>query len=126
MRALKSQVKGHYWMTNTCLNSTTAACATSMLVFAIQEASPNILTLGDGYMGLAPGIGDLADSQNNLLEQMFKHGMISKKQFGVHTHMWNSTDDPSMIRFGGYDETSFKKRHRQVWLNTLNSTTWEI
>ena len=77
-------------------------------------------------MGLAPGIGDLADSHNNFLEQMFKHGMISKKQFGVHTHMWNSTDDPSMIRFGGYDETSFKKGHRQVWLNTLNSTTWEI
>jgi len=28
-----------------------------MLVFAIQEASPNFNALGDGYMGLAPGLG---------------------------------------------------------------------
>ena len=42
---------------------------------------------------------------------MYKHQMISKKVFGFHTHMWNSTEDPSVVRFGGYHEDLFGKGH---------------
>ena len=52
--------------------------------------------------------------------------MIKKKQFGVHTHMWNSTEDPSVIRFGDYNEELFKKGHKQMWMNTTSNMTWEV
>ena len=54
------------------------------------------------------------------------HHLLTKKQFGVHTHLWNSTEDPSQIRFGGYNEELFKAGHKQVWLDTLNKTTWIV
>lgn len=45
---------------------------------------------------------------------------------GVHTHMYNSTEEPSQIRFGGYNEELFAKGHEQFWLTTVNNTSWEI
>jgi len=52
--------------------------------------------------------------------------MIAKKQFGVHTHMFNSTSDPSTIRFGGYNKDQFKEGHSQTWLNTTGQMSWEV
>jgi len=46
--------------------------------------------------------------------------------FGVHTHLYNSTEDPSEIRFGGYNEELFKEGHKQVWMNTTGNMTWEV
>ena len=52
--------------------------------------------------------------------------MIADKIFGVHTHLYNSTEDPSEMRFGGYNEELFKEGHRQVWLNTTGNMSWEV
>lgn len=128
MHYYDAEISGHYWMLNTCLNSTKQACATNFIVYAVQKATPWFNTLGDGYLGLAPADGDgiLTTQHNNVLEQMHFHGMIKKKMFGVHTHMFNSTEDPSEIRFGGYNEELFKAGHSQTWLNTVNTSTWEL
>lgn len=85
-------------------------------------------SIADGYMGLSPGLGwgGLEDNHNNFLAQMYKHKMISSKVFGIHTQMWNSTEEPSEVRFGGYHQDLFGKGHDQVWLNTLNNTSWEV
>ena len=40
--------------------------------------------------------------------------------------MLNSTDDGSQIRFGGYKEEYFKEREVQIWLETVNVTSWEL
>jgi len=112
MNIYDAKVEGHYWMTNACFNTNTTNCATNLIVYAIQRAKPWFNSLGDGYFGLAPSNSiDLGDSSNNILEQMYFHGMVTKKQFGVHTHMRNSTEDPSTIRFGGYNEELFKAGH---------------
>lgn len=80
----------------------------------------------DGFFGLSPSRGIGNSSQMNLLEQIHDRGMISKKMFGVHTHMYNSTEDPSSIRFGGYDEALFKEGHKQTWLDTTGPMSWEV
>ena len=40
--------------------------------------------------------------------------------------MWNSTEDPSSIRFGGYNEELFATGHKQRWINTTSNTQWHI
>ena len=30
------------------------------------------------------------------------------------------------MRFGGYDEALFEKGHKQIWLNTTGSMSWEV
>ena len=52
--------------------------------------------------------------------------MIEKMQLGVHTQLRNSTEDPSAMRFGGYNEDLFKAGHEQVWLNTTSNMSWEV
>ena len=52
--------------------------------------------------------------------------MIEKMQLGVHTRMRNSEEDPSSMRFGGYNEELFKEGHEQVWLNTTSNMSWEV
>ena len=82
MHFYAAEVEGHWWMLNACFNTTTDACATNLIVYAIQKAKPWFNTLGDGYFGLAPSsavVGDLDDSSNNILEQMYFHSMITKK-----------------------------------------------
>ena len=132
MNIYSAKLEGHFWMLNACFDSDhRAACATNLIVYAIQTAKPWFNSLGDGYFGLAPstqlgGSDNLTDGKNNILEQMYMHKMITKKQFGVHTHMYNSTDDPSSIRFGGYNEELFKAGHKQRWINTTSNTQWHI
>ena len=65
MHIYDAEVEGHYWFLNACFNSTESACATNIIVYAIQKAKPFFNSLGDGYFGLAPskaGAGDLNDS----------------------------------------------------------------
>lgn len=130
MHYYDADVEGHFWMLNACLNSTKSSCATNLIVYAIQRAKPWFNSLGDGYFGLAPSnakaTGNLDDSSNNILEQMYLHKMITKRQFGVHTHMYNSTEDPSSIRFGGYNEELFKVGHKQRWMNTTSNAEWHV
>ena len=117
-------------MAHVCLDSASKSCASNLVVYAVQSASPWFYSLGDGYLGLAPGAGrsddSLDDSHNTLLDQMKFHGMISKKQFGVHTHLFNSTEDPSQMRFGGYNQDLFKEGQQQMWINTVGPASWEI
>ena len=42
-----------------------------------------------------------------MLKQMQKHGLFAEAVMGIHTHLWNSTEDPSAIRFGGYNKDLF-------------------
>ena len=57
---------------------------------------------------------------------MVFHKMIEKRQFGIHTHMWNSTEDPSQIRFGGINNDLIRDGHDLIYFNTRNNATWEI
>ena len=73
MHFYDADVEGHFWMLNACLNSTKNACATNLIVYAIQRAKPWFNSLGDGYFGLAPSKasiadGNLDDGTNNILE----------------------------------------------------------
>ena len=87
-------------------------------------------SIADGYFGLAPFKGSMALEEaghNNMLEQMFFHGMIKKKMFGIHTKMWGSEEDDSQIRFGGYNEDLVKESHNDMtWIDTVDKETWEI
>ena len=40
--------------------------------------------------------------------------------------MWNSTEDPSSIRFGGINEGLIREDHELVWFNTTNSNAWSF
>ena len=40
--------------------------------------------------------------------------------------MWNSTEDPSEIRFGGYNAELFAAGHDQLWINTTSNSSWTI
>lgn len=55
---------------------------------------------------------------------MYRQGMIEDKVFGVHTHMYNSTEDPSVIRFGGINEDMFLEGHELLWVETVYKGTW--
>lgn len=116
MHSHESVIKGRYWMTSMCFNIEEEACATEYPVFSVQEANPYFYSLGDGYFGLEP----------RALAALVKEEMISKPIMGVHTHMFNSTEDPSHIRFGGYNEELFAQGESQVWLSTVNNTSWEM
>jgi hypothetical protein len=52
--------------------------------------------------------------------------MISSKQFGVHTHMFNSTEDPSQIRFGGFNKDLFNEGHDIIMMETRAKSSWEV
>jgi hypothetical protein len=86
-------------MSNVCIESELRVCATDLIVYAVEKATPWFNILVDGYLGLAPRykskINDTRHTRNNVLEQMHYHKMIGRKIFGVHTHMFNSTEDPS-------------------------------
>ena len=86
-----------------------------MPIFAVEKANPYFTCLGDGYFGLAP---TPSNEEFSLLGWMYEHEIIKKKAFGIHTHIYNSTQDPSKIRFGGYDKTLFPEGHEQIWFNT--------
>ena len=62
----------------------------------------------------------------NFLQQMHDRGMIAEKTFGVHTRLYNSTEDPSQIRFGGYNKELFKEGHKQAWLKTESKLSWVV
>ena len=97
MHAHESEITARYWMTAMCFNIEEEACAKEYPVFSIQSASPYFYALGDGYFGLEP----------RALAALTREEMISKPIMGVHTMMYNSDEDPSLIRFGGYDEDRF-------------------
>jgi len=97
------EVEGFYWTVHSCLRALQEACAKDLVLYAISWAKPWFHTLGDGYFGLAPGYGYESNTESNLLHQIYNHGMIKSKIFGVHTHMFNTTEDPTQIRFGAFN-----------------------
>lgn len=102
-RLYDAEVEGFYWTVHSCLRAFEEACAKNLVLFAIQKAKPYFHTLGDGYFGLAPAYGYQGTQSSSLLHQIYNHGMIKSKVFGVHTHMFNSTEDPTQIRFGTFN-----------------------
>jgi len=126
MHLYEATLEGKYWMLNVCLDSDQPVCSTDFIVFAIEKATPWFNVLGDGYIGLAPSNGNksLDAVHNNILDQMHFKKMINTKVFGVHTHMYNSTEDPSQIRFGGYNEDLLREDHEVVWFKTASSKSW--
>ena len=96
-----------------------------LVVYGVQDSYPEkFATLGDGYLGLGTSNGYDGTSDTNILEQMYAQGMIDSKVFGVHTHMYNSTEDPSTIRFGGINEQMFEEGHELLWVDTVFKGTW--
>lgn len=92
----------------------------------MHKSEPQFKSLGDGFFGLSPSRGIGGSSEMNLLQQIQDRGMIKHKVIGVHTQMRNSTEDPSEMRFGGYNEGLFKEGHEQIWMNTTNPMSWEV
>ena len=123
---LDVEVKGLYYIIDACLRSSIEACAQDLVVFAIKQAKPAFSTLGDGYMGLSTGSGFDNAMESSLLYQMYDSGMIKSKVFGVHTHMFNSTQDPSQIRFGGFNEKLFEEGHDLMMIETSSKSSWQI
>lgn len=126
MHLFEVETQGHFWKMNACLNATELMCGSEIEVFAIEQSSPSFFLVSDGFLGLAPGPADNATEDKSVLEQLLRHDMIAKKQFGIHTHMFNSTEDPSRIRFGGYDEDLFAAGHQQKWFNTTGADSWDV
>ena len=129
MHLYDAELEGKYWMLNVCLDSDQPVCSTDFIAYAVEKASPWFNVLGDGYLGLAPFNSykkPLENVHNNILEQMHHKKMINSKVFGVHTHMYNSTEDPSQIRFGGYNEKLLRDKHELVWFPTSSSKSWGI
>lgn len=121
------KAKGHYWRMNACLDSKSEACATDLFFYGVHEADPAFHSLADGYFGLSPSKGIAGSKSMSAFDQIFDRGMVKKKIIGVHTHLYNSTEAPSEMRFGGYNEELFKEGHEQVWLNTTNPTmSWVV
>lgn len=116
MHSGEATIEGRLWDTAVCFNTQDHACAHEYSVFSIQKADPWFYSLGDGYLGLNPAA----------LDSMTRAGWISKPMFGVHTKMTESTEDPSQIRFGGENKDLFANDSSQLWLKTVNSTTWEM
>lgn len=88
--------QGHYWRINACFDTDEPkACATDLVIYGVHKSEPKFTSLISGFFGLSPSRGIGNSSQMNLFEQIYDRGMISKKMFGVHTHMYNSTEDPS-------------------------------
>ena len=56
MHLYEATVEGHYWFVNMCLQAEKEACATNMIIYAVQNARPWFNALVDGYMGLAPAL----------------------------------------------------------------------
>jgi len=52
--------------------------------------------------------------------------MIKHKIFGVHTHMFNSTEDPTQIRFGAFNKDLFLAGHDLLLLETRSQHSWEV
>ena len=99
---------GDYYKKQFCFGE---VCAEDMPVFVVEKADPNFSCLGDGFIGFAP----VSDEKNNgfsLLEWLYQHEVIHKKAFGIHTQLYNSKEDPSTIRLGGYDKSLFPEGHQ--------------
>ena len=126
LHVYKAETEGHWWRMNAYLDSEQEACATDLFFFGVHKATPRFNSLGDGYFGLSPSRGIAGSTKMNALDQIHDRGMISKKMFGVHTHLYNSTEAPSEMRFGGYNEDLFKEGHSQIWLNTSHAMSWEV
>ena len=54
MHYYHTELTGHFWKVNMCLDSKLPNCALDMIVFAIERAKPWMNILTDGYLGLAP------------------------------------------------------------------------
>ena len=115
-KQLRAETEGRYWSTRACLSSDMYACADELPIFSIQEAEPYFYSLGDGYLGLSP----------RMLYTLYREGMVSKKVIGVHTHLWNSTEDPSTMRFGGIREDLYPRGHEMQYHSTVSKDTWEL
>ena len=111
-RVEKCDLKGQYYPVRACFaNTTDSQCGEDLVAFGIKKSDPLWWPLADGYMGLGAGSGYDNTHETSFLNQMHKNGMIDEKIFGIHTRMTNSTEDPTTIRFGGYNEEQFKEGH---------------
>jgi len=52
--------------------------------------------------------------------------MIKHKIFGVHTHTFNSTEDPTQIRFGAINQDLFLDGHDILLMQTRSIHSWEV
>lgn len=52
--------------------------------------------------------------------------MIKSKIFGVHTHMFNTTEDPTQIRFGAFNQDLFQDGHDLLLMETRSKHSWEV
>lgn len=128
MHLYDATLSGKYWMINVCLDSDIPVCGVDFITYAVEKATPWFNILGDGYVGLAPRADkDLLESvRNNVLDQMHHKNMIQERVFGVHTHMYNSTEDPSQMRFGGYNKDLIREGKEIHWFQTTSKKSWGL
>ena len=87
-----------------------------MPIYGVETADPVFYSLGDGYLGLSP----------KMVEKLHSQGLISERLIGIHTHLYNSTEDPSVIRFGGVNENLIPHRHDISYFDTVSDDSWEL
>ena len=125
--AFDVEVKGTYYKLPACIehDPNPAVCLLNFDVFGISSAKPSIQTNGDGYMGLGLGNSIASNSDNrSILSQLKQHGLIDKKIFSVYTQLFNQTDTPSQIRFGGSNSNLFNNSLH--YITTLKDDSWKI
>ena len=99
---------------------------------AIENARPYFYTLADGYLGLGADLGwnkKEGAKRLNFIDQMFEHGIIKEKTFGIHTKLYNATaleSKPSEIRIGGINHDLLNEGRMLAYFDTVNKNTWEI
>jgi len=121
------EVEGFYWAVSACLaTGGPNSCANDIVLYAVQSAKPWFYTLGDGFFGLAETPGYSGSEETSLISQLHSQGMLKKKIFSVHTHMFNTTSDPSQVRFGGINEALFKEGHEVLSMKTSSKQSWEV
>ena len=74
----ETQIQGRHYEEGMCIMSDKAKCSRGFSMFAIEDASPMLYSLADGYMGLGVGkaYGETGSESLNALDQLIKHNLI--------------------------------------------------
>ena len=89
----EAQISGRHYEEGMCIMSEKAKCGRGFSMFAIENASPILYSLADGYLGLGVGkaYGATDGESLNVLDQLVEHNLIDEKKFGIFTRMKNDT-----------------------------------
>mmetsp|Transcript_18776 Transcript_18776/g.28900 ORF Transcript_18776/g.28900 Transcript_18776/m.28900 type:complete len:125 (+) Transcript_18776:419-793(+) len=92
-------------------------------IFKIKSIFPNVRSVHDGYLGLAPWRRD-ADKSTNFLYNLKQNGYIDHQTVAFYTSL--ERGNSSIIKFGGWDPDAVAEGEQLSTLQTLNTSTWAL